>query len=831
MRAVSAGTCLLLLLAGTLAAQEEPPVRRAIPVLPLPEDAPVRRALPAQPMPVSTPASTPAPSATPTPEPTSTPLAPEAPTPAPTPEVPVRTPDQVLLEYANSLYARGLHDMAAPEFEKFLKLYPNSPDRQMATFRLGECHRATGNLNSAKTAYETLVASFGAGDFLGPAAYRLADLYYQEKNFQSALPFYRKASVLLKEPNIVTASRFYTGRCLEQLGRPLEARTVYEDVINAKANPDFVEASRLSLAQLLSAGSLKKEALKQYELLAKESAKPQMRAEALVKGGMLRLELKQIQQAKIDLEAALAIPEIGAIKEVAQIGVLKILFESESYKEFLAKYPPALEELSAEARPEILMLAATAHRQLSQNSLARDVYQRVSKEYPGTDYDNQARYELLLTLYNTNDPGVLEAAESYLASTSEGPKRDQVLLIKAETLFKKQDYAAALPVYQAVENSSLAPRLKEEALFRLGWCYQQSQQPEKAIAAFSKFLEQAPSHTLAPSALAQRAVAFQQTKDFAGALKDFDAILTRFPKAKERELALQQKALILGQQQDNSGMSGTFQKLLQEFPNSPVAAQANYWIGWAAFEAKEYKNAISPLENARKLDSSQFFERATLRIMLSHFYLEQDDALAAEVDLYSSGNAKGKVPAEILRWLGAEFFKSGQFELADKYLFALTARPDDLVAEDWLLLGRSQCQQGLFSKAIGSVETYLSLVNEPFPKATGLLILAQAQLGERKFEIAERSAEQACALQPEGKLNAQGRILLGDIAFTQADHEKAARIYMSVSVVFDDPQITPKALEKAALAYRKAGNESEASKVTNTLQSRYPEYSPSGKRD
>jgi TolA-binding protein len=54
--------------------------------------------------------------------------------------------------------------------------------------------------------------------------------------------------------------------------------------------------------------------------------------------------------------------------------------------------------------------------------------------------------------------------------------------------------------------------------------------------------------------------------------------------------------------------------------------------------------------------------------------------------------------------------------------------------------------------------------------------------------------------------------------------EEAAKIYRSVGVVLDDEEVTPRALEKAIAAYEKAGNEVEAKKTRNTLQSRYPEY-------
>jgi hypothetical protein len=42
--------------------------------------------------------------------------------------------------------------------------------------------------------------------------------------------------------------------------------------------------------------------------------------------------------------------------------------------------------------------------------------------------------------------------------------------------------------------------------------------------------------------------------------------------------------------------------------------------------------------------------------------------------------------------------------------------------------------------------------------------------------------------------------------------------------VIDEEAVTPRALEKAVAAYQKAGDEAEAKKTLNLLQSRYPEY-------
>ena len=57
-----------------------------------------------------------------------------------------------------------------------------------------------------------------------------------------------------------------------------------------------------------------------------------------------------------------------------------------------------------------------------------------------------------------------------------------------------------------------------------------------------------------------------------------------------------------------------------------------------------------------------------------------------------------------------------------------------------------------------------------------------------------------------------------------AGNLEAAKIYQAVGAVLDDESVTPRALEKAVEAYKKAGREPEAKKTLNTLQSRYPEY-------
>jgi tetratricopeptide (TPR) repeat protein len=715
--------------------------------------------------------------------------------------------------------------MAAPEYEKYVNLYPDAPaqDRESAFFRLGECYRRIGNLNAAKNAYQTLLLNFSIGPFVGPAAYRLADMCYAAKDYDGALNYYRKASVRLTDPAVALAAKFYSARCLEALKLPTEARITYEDIVATKENNPYREPSRLALAEILSTYGRKADALEQFEALAKEAQQASVKAEALVKAGLLNIDLEQPDKGAADLNKALAIPEIGEWKPIAQIGLLRVLYESGKYKQLLDQYQSALQDLPPDIKPEVLILAANSRRQQGDFPGARDLYEQILKDYPDSAYRDDAKFYRVVSFYNGDDPKLIAAVDEYLAGKPEATRRDQVTLLKAEALYKARKYEEAAPVYASLEDSTLAAGYRSEALFKLGWCYMQIHQPEKAITALTDFLKGYPQNKFVPAALAQRAVAYQETKDLGSALKDFNQLLNDYPKTKERELALQQKALILGEQQDNAGMSATFRQLLDEYPHSPAVAQANYWIGAAAFSAKDYKACISPLETARKLDNAQFFERATVRIIAAHYNLGDRDPLAAEVDLYNGGNPKDKIHPEVLRLLGSSYLTAKDYANAQKYLSLLVAR-DEATPDDWMNLGRAQLGGKQYSDAITSLNKYLAVQNDPVSQAKGLLVLGRAQVESGKLDDAQASADKACSLQPEGLANAQGRMLSGDIQVARGNFSEAAKIFESIAVIIDDPQITPAALEKAYNCLNREGNATEASKVLNELQTKYPEY-------
>jgi TolA-binding protein len=273
-------------------------------------------------------------------------------------------------------------------------------------------------------------------------------------------------------------------------------------------------------------------------------------------------------------------------------------------------------------------------------------------------------------------------------------------------------------------------------------------------------------------------------------------------------------------------MAQTFQQLLKEYPKSGAVAQANYYIGKAAFDGKDYKRAITSLDAARRLNREQYYNLATLRIILAHYYLRDRKATITEVDGFLAASGNANVPAEVLEWLGIEYYNDKNYVMAEKYLgvLAQTENPAGIKPDFWFYLGDVAGKLKHYDEAENAYSRYLQHSTDAAGKAKTLLALGATKIAAHKPDDAAKIAAEIMTLQPEGKVNAEARLLAGDVEFERQRFEDAGKAYAGVALLYDDPAITPRALDKAADAYRRAGKTEEADHVAKQLRDRYPNY-------
>jgi TolA-binding protein len=753
----------------------------------------------------------------------------------PPPAAESEQPEKRQLEYANALFTRKLYDLAIPEYQKYLDDYPGASGRPNAYFSLGECYRNLNKSSTARTNFQKVLNDYGESEFAGPAAYALAEMAFTQKDYATALPLFHRSATKSKDAAVALSAHYFEARCLEALDHKDEACDIYQQVAEAKNPNPYREDARETAARIALARGRKADALKQYEALSNETQKPALKAETTVRAGLIALDLLQSDRGKIDkgmadkamalFQKGRSLPEAGRWHPLAQLGVVKVQYQTGQFGQLLSDYKKTQQQLPEEMRAEVMLLAANSQRQLGHAKEAETLYREIIDKHPNREEAKDAAFERLINIYNSDPSTLPPEVDQFLATNPPAERADQANLFKAEALYKQQNYPRAAPIFSELRASQLSPKLRAEAAYQLGSCYLQMKDVAGIVEAFGFFVQAFPDNPLAPGAFSRRAETYENDKNYDAALSDWNAVLAKYPGARDREEALQHKALILGQQQNPKGMSETFRQLLKEFPKSPAASMAHYYIGKSAFEMKDYKTALAELNTARQIDKDHYYVPATMRIISSYFGLHDRAAVTREVDGFLAANATGTIPAEILEWMGIEYYNEKNYAAAEKYLGVLGKIDNPPVKPDfWFYLGDAAARQQKFDESENALGKYLEVATDPAGKAKVLLKLGDVKIAAHKPDEAQKIAEQIMVLQPEGQVNAQARLLVGDAQLERGNFEEASKAFMGVALLYDDPAITPRALKKAATAYQRAGKTAEADKVARQLREKYPNY-------
>ena len=471
------------------------------------------------------------------------------------------------------------------------------------------------------------------------------------------------------------------------------------------------------------------------------------------------------------------------------MGFRRLQYQTGQYTQLLADYKKEFDKLPEAAQAEVMLLAANGERQLGHAKQAEALYRQIIDKYPDREEAKDAAYQQLINVYNSDPSAISAAVDQFLATNPTNERADQAKLLKAEALYKQQNYTEAASLYGELRASELSPRLRAEAAYKLGLCHIQTKNTPGVIEAFTYYMQTFPDSPEMPAALAQRALGYEQDKNYDAALTDLNIILAKYPKAHEREAALQLKALILGQQDKTKAMVETFRQLLKEFPKSSVAAQAQYYIGKTAFEAKDYKTALTALNTARQLNKEQYYNLASVRIILCQFYLKDRTALTKEVNAFMASSPNTNVPPEVLEWLGIEYYNEKNFQAAEKYLSALRKMDNTgSVKPDYLFyLGDTATKLKNLPEAEEAYAKYLQTATDPAGKAKVLLTLGAVKISAHKPDEAQKIAEEIMTLQPEGRVNAEARLLAGEVQLERGNFDDAGKAFKGVALLYDDP--------------------------------------------
>ena len=758
----------------------------------------------------------------------------------------ITTPAEAKFKTAMDFYSAGQFVDAVTAFSDFVRDFPDDRRREEAVFRLAESYRNLGRTDDALAAYTYQIQTYPDGPLRVTAELRRGAILFDAARYADAIPALQLV-IDKGDASSQEIARYLLGRALLATQKETDGRTLLQALADEQPAGKFSGNAAQALAELDDSQGKYGDALPLWQKALALAPDAATQATAAARGGWSALQAKQPGDAEKLFQQARQLDATGDARKVANTGLLRIYFQARRYTDWLALYAAEKGRLLDSAGAETLYDLGHANFVLKHWPEAVAGFDQYLIAYGTQDTAVTAAYERFLALTQIDRSKTATEAEAYLKAWPKTPYRARVRLLEAQELSREKKFAEAVPLWENLAKVSGEDDWShQDILLELARAYDELADFPQAATGYQAYLDDLTAHpradkdAQAKSVLqtqARLAVCLQNSNQLLAATDAWIAVQSLAPDGThEQEAALEALGLIYArggpaQEQD---MVATFKKLLAAFPQSPLRAMAAFSVGDSLFKSLDYAGAEPLLLNARHWDAKAWLQPATQRLVLGAYGTKNYDKTVQYVKEYESipapsdpqAQLAARLPAALFYWLGETAAKAGKWDDAETYYARVTKHPDpgDLLAGAWWELGEVESHRQEWPAAVTSYQKYRDLKPDARDATVVLLALGRAQLGAQNFAAATALGNQALLQEPEGPRSAAARMLLGETAYATKSYAEAARDFATLAVLFDDPQITPQAIARAADAFDKAGDAKSATDWRGKLKDKYPTY-------
>lgn len=658
-------------------------------------------------------------------------------------------------------WRRGEFDTALLDFDRVLAGYFDHELAGSARYRLGRCLDALGRTGEANAAYQAVAAGHPYAPEAPAAVYLAGVGLLEQDNPEAAAPYFQlvldryaghgaeyvftspehqelvEASLCLLEYSYYSSGQF--GRlsgsahlALQKMppsGSIWRAYALLLDADALAAQQRFPE-SQATLDRLLTEFPDHAVGVRANRLLAWTYAR-QGREDLAIETERTMLARYSAQDDRENLAAA-------------RLTMAHSLFNAKdfeaaaaAYAEFLGTDPDHVDA------PLAWYQQGLCFQRLGREGDAVDVWSRITKSYPGSDWAGRAWQRSGDVYFQTGHFDEARTCYHSLLADFPGDEAQAAALLRLGRCdFNEGDAQAALDRFRELrsrypesnESADVEPDLTQ-ALYALGT----GGQP----ACLEELAREHPDSPLAPEArfeLARQALEAGQ-QERAGQL--FGDLVGRYPdySAADRAAFL---AVEAGAADDPAPETlAAWQRFLEHFPASDLAPTARFRIASLRFEGGEYHRAARDFEQVLTLEAGDEIHAAALYNLalarrINGELAEAERALRryrdADYDLYGR-------EAEVARALGEICEEQGRYmDAADEYAAVLElAAQEDTAVEMSYRAGLCLSEAGHPKEALASFERSVACVDKSNPyrlSALARIAALREQSGELKQALA-----------------------------------------------------------------------------------------------
>lgn len=752
------------------------------------------------------------------------------------------------VRFADGLYTRQMYDLAIREYSSILKAYPSGTNDDAVTFRMAESLRLKGKTDLSGKFYSRIVVDYPQSPFRLRAAYRRARLYMDDEDYQSSAAHFE--AILSEKPpaELAVATRFYLAESLAKIGKTDLADKNYATIIEKFPDSMFysfalmgrgkIYRDRWIEAEKVNSGSVDKikpeivqrfanQALDFFKQVLKSSASDRITAEALFQIAEIYFRQHKFDNSSEYYHKLMTRFPNDERSASARMQAAWSASNAGLYADAVKLAKAALADPAVtQNRDEWLYLKANGERQLLQNKEAVKSYLSLLIEYPDSRFSIPSRYEVSITYFKM---GQYEDAIHHAETIRITPDlRSDVCWLLAESYSALDRRAEAIQYYRMVVRDEKGSDRARDALYRLAHQLQEQGQYREASQFYNKLVEQFPKSDLAPQALYASAFSLSQVDAYDEAIRDWRRLITEYPEHELVQESIYQKAMSEIRLERKKDAIVSLDELLRRFPKNRFSADACYWKGMLLYEMKQYSASETALRSVISADTRQELKsEATFQLGL---VLQKLDKHAEAADLFQQllgSPLNNKFSPELLEWLATYYDKEKAYNKSAKAAELLIKQGQEpgWIQSGHVLYGRAMDKLGQKDKAAEAYKKALEEQVNTHYASEAALRLGDISIDNDNAEAATIYYKLATTKAPPDKepsIRARAFYGLGRAAEMSGSKENASRYYMSVAILYDNDQLVPESLYRAAKLYDALGRTDDRNKAAKELSERYP---------
>lgn len=728
------------------------------------------------------------------------------------------------LQFADGLFSRGLYEFAIREYRVVAER--GSPaEAATALFRTGEAFKRMGRVADAKNAYRAAIARDPEHADSYWARLRLAELEMQDKNYTLAEDVLAALEKQAGTPAAVQpAVRALRARALIRLNRAGEAENLFRRIIHEHADSPYASVARVELAAILiQSGSGTNEVLTLLDEACQFGGSSPVASEALRMKADYLYRLGDFAGSAQAYATFFALfpesPEIESLRLPAAWALLKAKRVDEAIAWAGGR----------EDTPEWLYFRANAEREAGRPSAAQDFYQRLLTNFPASAESQSAALELAALLYQASDYArARDAALLAKPDPSTDPDRFWILADCARQLGRLDE---AVTNYDAAARSTNSDQAAA-ARFLAARVRQDQQRWEEAAKRYREMANSFPDHPLSPEARYAAGFCESQNGRLEAAVSDWTELIRRHPGHALIENAIFSKAQAERSLERFDDAQATLKRFLAEYSESPLAPEAYLLYGTLLERTGDFEGADRQYQQALlKNPTAELRRRILARRLATLQRLGKEDEALISLNLLVGLGAGRDLPLPLLEWAARKNLEKktwGAALAAARVMIEVSPSEESRQIARYLE-GRALVGLGRDGEAADAFRLAASLSASTEEGIEAAWRWGELALTAGRLEDAARAFEQAASLARSPSLadvRAKSYLGLARVYEMQQRWMEAARQYLAVGILYEDPEITPSALESAARAFERAGEEEEAARIREELHARYSVASP-----